>query len=263
MMQPVDLYFEVYGDPQTCPLIILHGFLASSRNWRSIAKRLAESHHVYVLDMRNHGASPHAETMDYPLMTSDIVAFMDKLELNQAHILGHSMGGKIAMWLALHYPHRVKNLLVADIAPVHYQHCFDNMIQALRQLPLDKIANRKDAELFLSDAIPDTSFRQFLLQNLLLKEGGYYWRINLDILQKTAPHIVTFPKPTTAQLFLDKALFIAGEHSKYIRPESIYALFPQAKIVEIPNTGHWLFVEAPEAFCQTVNSWLINDQHCQ
>lgn len=254
-MKAVELVFETYGNENHCPVIILHGFLASSRNWRSIAKRLAESHFVYVLDMRNHGASPHHEQMDYPSMAHDVVCFMDKHGIQKAHFLGHSMGGKIAMWLALHYPQRIAQLMVADIAPVNYEHSFDVMIQALRQLPLDQISNRKDAEQFLAAAIPDMGFRQFLLQNLLLKEGIYFWRINLDFIGKTAHHIVSFPEPEKS-CFTSKALFIAGERSNYIQPDAVLKLFPHAEIVEIADTGHWLYVEAPDEFCRLVDAWL-------
>lgn len=254
-MKPVDLVFESFGEPNAYPIIILHGFLASSRNWRSIAKRLAEKFHVLVLDMRNHGASPHAEQMDYPVMANDIVHFMDKQGLERVHLLGHSMGGKIAMWFAMHYPERVDKLMVADIAPVNYDHSFDAMIHALKQVPLDQLANRKHAEEFLADAIPDVSFRQFLLQNLLLKDGKYYWRINLDFIQKTAHHIVGFPEPIQP-VYPHNALFLAGEHSAYIQPAAVMAKFPKAEIVQIPDAGHWLYVQAPDAFCNAINDWM-------
>jgi esterase len=254
-MNPVDLAYESFGESIGSPLIILHGFLASSRNWRTIAKRLSEKYHVLVLDMRNHGVSPHAEHMDYPVMAHDILWFMDKMGLQKAHFLGHSMGGKIAMWLALHYPQRVEKLIIADIAPVNYQHSFDPIVDALKALPLDQLANRKHAEQFLAAAIPDVSFRQFLLQNLLLKDGHYYWRINLDIIHKTAHHIVGFPEPIQP-IYTQKALFIAGEHSTYIQPEAVLDRFPKANIIEIPDTGHWLYVQAPDEFCQVVDAWM-------
>ena len=254
-MNSVELVFESYGDPNGCPLIILHGFLASARNWRTIATRLADRHYVYVLDMRNHGASPHHERMDYPVMAHDVIRFMDKMGLQKVQLLGHSMGGKVAMCVALSHSERIKSLMIADIAPVNYDHSFDPMIRALRQLPLDKIKNRKEAEQFLADAIPDLGFRQFLLQNLLLKEGAYYWRINLDIIETTAHHIIGFPNDHK-QAFLDKALFIAGQHSAYVLPEAVFELFPNAEIVEIPGTGHWLYVQAPDEFSQIADDWI-------
>jgi len=256
-MKPVELVFESHGNPDHCPVVILHGFLASSRNWRTVAKRLAEKHHVYALDMRNHGASPHSEHMNYPLMADDVLAFLNKLGLHKAHLLGHSMGGKVAMSFALSYPERVETLMVADIAPISYNHSFDNMIEALKQLPLAHINNRKEADHFLAEAIPDLAFRQFLLQNLQLRDGAYYWRINLDYIRATAHNIVGFPD-MVGQSFGQKTLFIAGQHSAYIQQEAVFKFFPHAEIVEIPNTGHWLYVEAPDVFCQLVSDWVTN-----
>ncbi|MGY6277998.1 alpha/beta fold hydrolase [Methylomonas sp. MgM2] len=254
-MHAVELFYESYGKPSPNPIIILHGFLASTRNWRNIASRLALKHRVYVLDMRNHGASPHEERMDYPIMAHDVLEFMNGLEIEKAHLLGHSMGGKIAMSAALSNPERIQSLMVADIAPVTYNHSFDNMIDALRRLPLETLSNRKEAEQFLAEAIPDLAFRQFLLQNLLLKDGAYHWRINLEIIQRTAHHIVGFPSEYQRP-FDDKALFIAGQHSAYVRPDAVFGLFPNAQIVEIPDTGHWLYVQAPDKFCRIVEDWI-------
>ena len=254
-MRPVDLAFETFGEPNGCPIIILHGFLASSRNWRTIAQKLAVTHRVYVLDMRNHGASPHVDSMDYPVMAADVLNFMEQLGLHKSYLLGHSMGGKVAMWFALHYPERVESLMVADIAPVSYQHSFDAMLHALRHLPLSQLANRKQAEQHLADAIPDLAFRQFLLQNLLLEDGAYYWRINLDIIQNTAHNIVAFPEPNQT-VFDQPALFIIGGNSSYVDRCSVLARFPHARIAEIPDTGHWLYVEAPDAFYKLVLDWI-------
>ena len=187
------LVFEEYGQATQPALLILHGFFASSRNWRKIARKLAENLHIYLLDMRNHGDSPHDAIMDYPSMAADIELFLDSQQLNRANILGHSMGGKAAMWLALSHPERINKLIVADIAPVSYRHSFDNLIQALKQLPLDKLTNRKQADSLLSGPIPESSFRQFLLQNLVLKEGKYSWRIDLDVFSNTADDIIAFP----------------------------------------------------------------------
>lgn len=254
-MMSVELAYEAFGNPNDCPIIILHGFLASSRNWRSIAKRLADKHFVYVLDMRNHGSSPHAENMDYPLMSHDIAQFMHDKSLEKVHLLGHSMGGKVAMWFALNYPEQVEKLMVVDIAPVSYEHSFDPIIHALKQIPLSELNNRKQAETYLEDKIPDLGFRQFLLQNLLLKNGNYYWRINLDFIQKTAHYIVGFPV-AHVKAYPKQVLFIAGEHSSYIQPEMIYQNFPEATIIEISGTGHWLYVEAPDEFCNVIHQWI-------
>lgn len=255
-MASVELVYESHGEPVGTPLIIVHGFLAAARNWRTVAKRLAANRHVYVLDMRNHGSSPPAENLDYPSMAGDLIAFMDRHGIAAADLLGHSMGGKAVMWLALQHPQRVANLIVADIAPVSYQHSFDALIDALGSLSVENIGNRKQAEEALAEAIPDLAYRQFLLQNLLLKDGQYYWRIDLDIMRRNAHHIVGFPDADTAT-FARPALFIGGERSKYIDEQAVYQAFPAARIEIIPDTGHWLYVEAPEAFCRLVEHWLL------
>lgn len=256
-MQAVELAFEVFGEQHDgVPLLILHGFFASSRNWRSIARQLAAERPVYVLDMRNHGVSPHAEHMDYPAMAADIALFMDRLGMAKAHLLGHSMGGKIAMWFALHHPARVDKLMVADIAPVSYVHSFDNTVNALKDLPLQALGNRKQAEEWLEASIPDLNYRQFLLQNLLLENGVYRWRVNLDFFHRNAHHIVAFPEPVTIASYPEPVLFLSGEHSAYIQTDAVYRLFPNALINEIPGAGHWLHVDAPELFCRRVGDWL-------
>ena len=250
-MKSIKLYFEEYGDKNSEPLIILHGFFASSRNWRQIAKKLAEHCQAFVLDLRNHGSSPHDPEMDYPSMAGDLIAFMDEHGLERASILGHSMGGKVAMWLALTSPERVNKLIIADISPVSYEHSFDHTMQALKDIPLSQISNRKQADEFLSAAIPELSYRMFLLQNLQLIDGKYNWRVDLDIFQKTAHHIIAFPQVTNSP-YLDNALFIMGENPLYTNKEAIYRYFPQAEITVLEGANHWLHVDQPEAFLTIV-----------
>lgn len=255
-MEAVDLAFEEYGDPAHAPLIILHGFFASSRNWRQVAEKLAVNHHVYVLDMRNHGASVHHPVMDYPAMAADLLRFVNRHNLTAFSLLGHSMGGKAAMWFALNYPGRVDKLVVADIAPVSYRHSFDGLIHALKAVPLAEMTNRKQAEVELAEAIPELSYRQFLLQNLILKDGAYCWRVDLDIFQRTAHHIVAFPETQGIAPFSGKALFITGSDSNYVRIDSVSALFPQAALIVIADAGHWLHVQQPAAFIGQVGLFL-------
>ena len=251
-METVELAFEELGNPDATPLIILHGFFASSRNWRQVAEKLAAKFHVYVLDMRNHGASPHHPVMDYPSMAADLLQFMDDQNLTAAAILGHSMGGKVAMWFALNHPERVHKLIVADIAPVSYTHCFNKLIAALKALPLHDISNRKQAELLLAADIPELSYRQFLLQNLILKEGGYCWRVDLDIFQQAAPHISAFPDIASVKPFTGKALFLAGADSAFVKADDIKTLFPGAELSVIADAEHWLHVQQPEVFVERV-----------
>ncbi|GAB6139548.1 alpha/beta fold hydrolase [Methylosoma difficile] len=256
-MTNLALAFEELGNPSQPPLLIVHGFFASSRNWRLMAEKLAAHFHVYVLDMRNHGASPQHPQMDYPVMTADVLAFLDRHGLDCVSLIGHSMGGKIAMWFALHYPHRIDRLVVADIAPVSYQHSFDNTINALASLPLADISNRKQAEIWLAEGIPDLSYRQFLLQNLVLQEGSYRWRVNLDIFQQTAANIVAFPDTYGLLPFYGHALFIAGADSGYVNAEDLEELFPTAQLEYLADAGHWLHVQQPAAFYQRVMGFLL------
>ncbi len=254
-MDTVTLAFEEFGVVNAPPLLILHGFFASSRNWRQIAEKLAVSYHIYVLDLRNHGASPHHALMNYPAMAADVLAFMNQHGLTTAHLLGHSMGGKVAMWFALNHPERVAKLLVVDIAPISYQHSFDPLIKALIALPLANITNRKQAKLALATAIPDLSYRQFLLQNLVLSAGHYCWRVDLAIFQRMAANIVAFPAVDERRYYGD-TLFIAGAESNYVHAEQVKALFPTADFIAIANAGHWLHVQQPIAFIASVQGFL-------
>ncbi len=255
-MKTVKLAFEEFGDATKKPLIILHGFFASSRNWRQIARKLAEQSHVYVIDMRNHGLSPHVSEMDYPTMAEDLKAFMDEHKLKTANILGHSMGGKVAMWFALSEPERVDHLIVADISPVSYQHSFNNTINALKQLPLEQISNRKQADDLLSASIAELSYRQFLLQNLQLNNGEYSWRINLDYFYQTADNIIAFPSVEQMQPYLGKVLFIMGGNSTYNETDAIKKSFPTAKILTIKEANHWLHIDKPAEFLAAVNDFI-------
>jgi esterase len=255
-MVAVELAFEELGSPDDTPLIILHGFFASSRNWRQVAEKLAAKFHVYVLDMRNHGVSPHHPLMDYPAMAADLLLFMEAQGLTTASLLGHSMGGKVAMWFALNYPERMDKLIVADIAPVSYEHCFNNLIQALKALPLHEISNRKQAEMQLAEAIPELGYRQFLLQNLILKDGAYCWRIDLDIFYRMAPNIIAFPDVEQSAPFTGKTVFLAGEDSGYVKADDVSALFPEATLNVIAKAGHWLHVQQPSVFIEQVEKFL-------
>jgi esterase len=255
-MKSVKLAFEEFGSDDSAPLIILHGFLASSRNWRFVAQKLAAQYHVFVVDMRNHGASPQASLMDYPSMAADLLLFLNQHGIKKASLLGHSMGGKIAMWFALNNPDYVDKLIVADIAPVSYPHSFDHTLNTIRSLPLEEISNRKQAETLLAPAIPELSYRQFLLQNLVLNNGHYEWRINLDIFQKMAPNIAAFPEINALESYPGKTLFIAGSDSNFVSVETIDKPFPGAQLKIILDAGHWLHVQQPAEFIALVENFL-------
>lgn len=258
-MRTLKLAYDEYGENDKPALIILHGFFASSRNWRSIARQLQQDFHVFVPDLRNHGLSPHAEPMDYPSMAEDIVDFLQQHGLQRAHFIGHSMGGKVAMVLALNHPERIDRLIVADISPSHYQHSFDKTIQALKNIPLDNIQNRKQADDWLARDIEDAGYRQFLLQNLVLDNGHYRWRVNLDLFQRYADNIVGFPPVSEKKTYPDPVLFLGGEQSDYIREDDVYRYFPQAIIKYLSNAAHWLHVQQPQAFLHEVRDFLNGD----
>lgn len=257
-MKSVKLAYEELGNHNNPIVIILHGFFASSRNWRQMGKKFAENYHVYLLDSRNHGSSPHNTEMDYPLMAEDLKHFMDDHEIQAANILGHSMGGKVAMWFAMNYPERIQNLIVADISPVTYQHNFDRTILALKSIPFEQISNRKQADDYLLTLIPELSYRQFLLQNMQLKDGEYSWRVDLEIFEKTAMNIVVFPSIDGLSSFNDKALFIMGGNSAYLDKQAIYTSFPNARLVILQDANHWLHVDQPDAFYTQITEFIDN-----
>ena len=258
-IKSLPLVFQTFGDFQKPPLIILHGFFASARNWRSVAKRLSDQFCVYVLDQRNHGESPHSDVMDYPAMAQDLLFFMDQHSLLKANILGHSMGGKVAMWFALHNPQRVLKLTIVDIAPKTYEHSFDATIAALQQIPLEQIRMRKEADNYLQETIKDSHFRQFLLQNLVLDKGHYRWRINLSVFFRCSDNIIAFPEIEPGRRWAKRVLFLGGENSAYIDSPTILKLFPSAIIDVIAGAGHWLHAEQPDVFCERVLGYLEQD----
>ena len=257
-MSTVELAYKEFGRPDAPPLIILHGFFASSRNWKFIAERLADRHRVFLVDIRNHGDSPHHPLMDYPSMSEDIRQFMKRHDLSRISLLGHSMGGKIAMWLALNDPGAIDKLVIADIAPVTYSHSFAKTISALKALPLNSLNNRKQAEELLAEAIPELSYRQFLLQNLMLTEGRYQWRINLDIFERMSTHITAFPDTDELAPYHKISLFITGKDSNFVEENAIQPLFPNAQIITLADAGHWLHVQQPERFLTAVQNFLLS-----
>lgn len=233
------------------PVVILHGLLGSSSNWRSIARRLAERHRVFVLDLPNHGDSPHVDHMSYPAMAKDVSAFLDEHGIDSATLIGHSMGGKTAMRLALDSPRRVDRLVVVDIAPTVSEHDHVPVLHAMACLDMARITRRSDAEQMLAADVADAGMRQFLLQNLTSTAEGFAWRINLDGIENSLANLLDFPLDADAQPFTGAALFLRGGQSDYVLPKDetvIRRLFPRAEIVTIEGAGHWLHAEQPAAF---------------
>jgi esterase len=241
------------------PLAILHGLFGSGRNWASMAQRLAEHHRVIAIDLRNHGASPWAETMDYREMAEDVRSTMRERGYDRSALLGHSMGGKVAMVAALEDGAAIERLIVIDIAPVAYAARHLGYAQAMRELDLAAIKRRSDADAALAPAIPDAAERAFLLQNLVLEDGRARWRLNLEAIEREVPRLVDFPAMPPGRAYQGPALFIAGSLSDYLRPgyePTIRGLFPNAEIANIVNAGHWVHAEQPAAFLAVVETFL-------
>ncbi|HJU17213.1 MAG TPA: alpha/beta fold hydrolase [Stellaceae bacterium] len=241
---------------------ILHGLFGSGRNWTAIGRQLAARHRVLWVDLRNHGASPWAAEMSYPDMAEDVRAALAARGIARAALLGHSMGGKIAMAAALAWPERVARLVVADIAPVPYPPTLQGHVRAMQALDLAGIGRRSEADRRLAAAIPDPAERAFLLQNLVIEEGRARWRLNLAAIAGAMTLISDFPSFPPGRVYDGPALFVTGARSPYVRAEhepAILRLFPAARLVRIAGAGHWVHAEAPAAFLAQVAPFLADE----
>ena len=237
-------------------LVVAHGLYGSGRNWGVIARRLADRREVVAVDMRNHGDSPRFATHSYPELAGDLGEVIESLGA-PVDLLGHSMGGKAAMQLALTRPGLIRRLVVADIAPVAYSHDQSRNAQAMAGLDLSRITTRAEADAALAEKIDDPALRAFFLQSLDLRQKPPRWKLNLDVLQAEMPKIVGWPG--TEGVFDHPALFLTGSESHYVRPEhrdQIKRLFPKARFAKIPGAGHWLHAEKPREFEETVRVFL-------
>jgi esterase len=251
----VNLNVIAAGSPTGLPaLLIVHGLFGSGRNWGAIAKRMGQTRAVYAVDMRNHAGSPWADSHGYDDLAADLAGVIARMD-GPPDVLGHSMGGKAAMMLALTRPAMVKRLLIADIAPVAYTHSQNHLIAAMRALDLSQVTTRGDADAALRGAVPDDATRAFLLQSLELRDGAR-WMLNLDVLEREMGRITGWPD--VGGQFDGPALFLSGARSDYVRSEhraGIKALFPAARFAKLPDAGHWLHAESPRAFIDTALAW--------
>lgn len=250
------LHAEAYGSGP--PLVILHGLFGSGENWRTLARRFAERYHVHTVDLPGHGASPPLRPLTYPAMAEAVRAFLDEAGLASVYLMGHSMGGKVAMELALSDPARVGRLVVVDIAPRRYPPSHTGLLAAMRGLDLGAVASRNDAGRALAGAIPDPVVRQFLLKNLVREaDAAYRWQLDLDGIH--AGYDALSGSLESLDLYDGPTRFIRGARSDYVRDadlETIRAYFPQADIVTIPDAGHWVHADAPDAFAEVVEEFL-------
>jgi esterase len=254
------LFSEQAGEGK--PLIILHGFLGMSDNWRSAGKKLAAHVCVYFVDLRNHGRSPHSPDFGYPEMQADLLEFLQEKNLACVSILGHSMGGKVAMKFALAFPEMVERLLIADISPARtsVDTTLSGLLDVMRALPLDTFRSYEDISRILAGQIKEERLRGFVLKNIRKSAGGtFMWKPNVPVLYANAWRLreeIVSDKP-----FAGPVLFIKGEKSNYIRPSDsdlIKQLFPSALIREIRGAGHWLHAEKPDEFLQVAKGFLLD-----
>lgn len=254
------LFFREYTPAQDSgkqPIVILHGLFGSSDNWLTQAKLFSSDYKVFTVDQRNHGQSPHDDTWDYKSMVSDLNTFFEDHHINDAIVIGHSMGGKTAMNFALAHPDKVSKLIIVDISPRYYDLEHYTILEGLNAMNLAEITSRNEADAQLSQYVPEPDVRQFLLKNLQRKaEGGFSWKINLPVISKNLSNIGvdllykgTFDKPT---------LFIRGGRSRYV-PDAdwprIQEVFPNA-LLETMDTGHWVQAEKPQEFVDIVKRWV-------
>jgi pimeloyl-ACP methyl ester carboxylesterase len=246
------------GPADAPPLVVAHGLFGAARNWGSLGKRMARRRRVIAVDLRNHGDSPWDDETGYEAMADDLAETIRTEAGGRADILGHSMGGKAAMALALAAPEHVSRLIVADIAPVSYDHAHGDYIAAMRTLDLGAVSRRSEADPLLAPAIPEPALRAFILQNLMIEDGAARWRPNLDALERGMDDLLSFPELAGAA-WDGPALFLRGGASDYVAEAyapAVRARFPQARIETIEAAGHWLHAEKPEAFLVAVERFL-------
>ena len=256
MSTPLCLHRSRDGHPGNPSLVILHGLFGSGTNWRSIAREFSGDFHVTCLDLRNHGNSSWSETMDYGSMAEDVAETLARDGILLPVLMGHSMGGKTAMALAQAGLMPLRALIVADIAPVPYPHDHDGFIAAMESVDLDTVSRRGDAEQQLSRNIADPGTRQFLLQNLVRKDGRFVWRINLPAIRRNLPALLGWELEGVTDT---RTLFVYGEDSRYMTGTGRAAIdryYTNARYAPIPGAGHWLHVDQPERFSEAVTNFL-------
>lgn len=253
------LHYKEMGHGQ--PLLIMHGVFGSLDNWQTLAKRLAEHYNVFLIDLRNHGRSPHSDEFDYDAMAADVLELVDDLQLPTPAIMGHSMGGKVAMNYALKYSTRITKLIVVDIAPKAYPPHHDEIIDALQSVDLSTVTSRGEVDAQLAKTIPEEDIRLFLMKNLYRQEDGTFgWRLNLEAIDKNYGEIAA--AITSDMPFNKSTLFIKGGRSGYIKPEDVYGsiehLFTLVEIETIPEAGHWVHAQAPDKVYELVTNFLAH-----
>ncbi len=255
----MELNHKVFGEGD--PVIILHGLFGMLDNWQTIAKKLAENYMVYIVDQRNHGRSPRMDDISYTLMAEDLAAFMESQWIHSAHIVGHSMGGKTAMQMAMDHEDMVETLIVIDISPTASQRGHDDVFKALHSVDIANLEKRSDAAASMSQYIDQEGVKQFLLKNLTRrKEGGYAWKMNLPVLTEKYERILD---PIQSSGSYDgPTLFVKGGRSRHIQDEDLgmmRELFPNYVMEEISEAGHWVHADDPAKTLDLINSFILKN----
>ena len=254
---PVALESRITG--RGPPALVLHGLFGSGVNWRTIARQFETRLECHLIDQRNHGRSPHARGMAYPALAGDVLAYLGAHRLGRVGLIGHSMGGKTAMTLALTAPERAAWLVVADVAPAPSPGDHRPILDALRALPAEALASRTGADAALAPAVPDPALRGFLLQNLVSGGARLRWRIDLDAIADALPDLTGFPPLAAGAVYEGPTLFLRGARSDYVAAHHeprIRALFPAATIATVSGAGHWLHAERPAAVTARIVEFL-------
>ncbi|MEX1200887.1 MAG: alpha/beta fold hydrolase [Methylophaga sp.] len=255
----MSLHYQIAGEGGN-PLLLIHGLFGSADNWRGIAKQLSKTRQVISVDLRNHGRSFQHPQQNYPLMTADIADVLAELGIDKVDLLGHSIGGKVAMQFAIDYPSRLNKLIIVDIAPRWYPDSHSQIFKNLMAVNLAQFSQRNEVDKALATMIPEQAVRSFLLMNLTMQDGQLAWRINLNHLFCNYPALLQAVTPATP--IVQPTLFISGGDSDYIGTEDrqqIHQWFTNVQLLRIANAGHWVHADQPEAFCQTVESFLNHD----
>lgn len=251
------LFFRKFGDAGNQPLVVLHGLFGSSDNWLTIGKALSEHFEVYLVDQRNHGQSFHDPEHNFDVMAVDLHNFLLSSGISRPIIVGHSMGGKVAMKYALAHANEIEKLVVVDISPRGYRVHHDKILDGLKAIDLEKLNSRKEADDILSGYVPELGVRQFLLKSLGRTDEGFEWKINLDAIDQNIEKIVSEIGGPPVDL---PTLFIKGETSDYIKDIDlplIKGLFPWSEVMTIKNAGHWVHAEQPDVFLKTLQNFLL------
>jgi pimeloyl-ACP methyl ester carboxylesterase len=241
------------------PLVILHGLFGSSGNWRGVARELAATHSVFIADLRNHGASPWADSMDYIEMADDVLQLIERLGLERPTVMGHSMGGKTAMALALRHPSSVGRLIVVDIAPVAYADTLTPFAQAMQSVNVAAAASRAEVQRRLLDSVAERDVVPFLMQNLVTRNDHFDWRLNLLGISAAMSQLCDFPRALQGARFAGPVTVIAGERSGYVAQRdggSFRPMFSDIEVDVIENAGHWVHADQGVAFLASVRQAL-------